>query len=951
MATANGRNGHVPTLTPPPPTYALNSEQIAFEREKLYVTRDLITNVLASRQEWLRRMGGMDPRRSIYDECGFPVNPGPRDYQDLYDREGVATRVVEVLPKETWQVQPEIYELEDSEEPTPFEQAWDAVGRGLRGEQSYYKDEKGNPVWEYLLRLDVLSRIGRFGVLLLGVDDGRPLYEPVEGIDEENSMEMGVETDPETGAIIEEEDAEGKKRPKVKKPDFGANIFTRNTENKKTVRIPLYKLTFNALEEDDGEEVPDESAPLKPGAAAGPDAPEEGEATDPFGEESKGPPKTKRQLTYLRVFPESLVSITRFEANPTSPRFGYPLIYQITLNDISDNTGGVGLPLGTYDVHWTRIVHAADNLKSSEVYSAPSMRPVLNYILSLQKIYGASAEGYWKASIAKIFMTTHPQLGGDVDVNLEQLKDMMERMENSLQKWAFTPGLTPQTSPPEVVDPTPHKDTLIEAICITLGIPVRVFKGSERGELASTQDDDAWNDRLRQRQDNYVTPRIVIPFVDRLIQIGCLPKPEARPVEEPKPLTAAIDPETGEPLPGKRVNPVTGEPMEPVMGSEDELLEDDEALLEEEEEPKSLVPVGNLATEEQTPGGGKPQSERLSDLFRQGTEAQYGATTFGFIGSGGAAPGSSGERKAIDSELGYCVEWPDLTSRSENEKADVLLKKTNAYAQFIQSGMNTMVPEQDYMTKFDDMDEEEAQAIFDAASTAAVEREAEDIAKQQALIDKGLAPDPLVDQDIKMEAAKHGAPDPTMGGPPGAGGGFPPKPGGGGKPPFPPKGGKPTFNSAFDLRSKAIKAALVFNRYDLVKAVCELPETTLNAFCATGDGGGQDNSCSSGEGSGGGGGGDDDLGTEKFTHDTAAAKIKAAIDRDHKSPLRERAGAVERVKPLLAKLKSDLSGEELRALAKKVTGKAGRKKDGSDSLKLIEDDATAVSRLLESQMV
>ena len=63
------------------------------------------------------------------------------------------------------------------------------------------------------------------------------------------------------------------------------------------------------------------------------------------------------------------------------------------------------------------------------------------------------------------------------------------------------------------------------------------------------------------------------------------------------------------------------------------------------------------------------------------------------------------------------------------------------------------------------------------------------MAKQQALIDKGLTPDPLMEQDIKMEAAKNGAPDPTMG-PPGAGG-FSPKPGrpsvkkgGSSKPPF-----------------------------------------------------------------------------------------------------------------------------------------------------------------------
>jgi len=38
-------------------------------------------------------------------------------------------------------------------------------------------------------------------------------------------------------------------------------------------------------------------------------------------------------------------------------------------------------------------------------------------------------------------------------------------------------------------------------------------------------------------------------------------------------------------------------------------------------------------------------------------------------------------------------------------------------------------------------------------------------------------------------------------------------------------------------------------------------------------------------------------------------------------------------------------------VAKKVTGRGGRRKDGSDSIDLIRIDTTAVSRLLASQRV
>jgi hypothetical protein len=60
-----------------------------------------------------------------------------------------------------------------------------------------------------------------------------------------------------------------------------------------------------------------------------------------------------------------------------------------------------------------------------------------------------------------------------------------------------------------------------------------VFRGSERGELASSQDDAAWNDRLRFRQNSYITPRVISPFIDRLIQIGVLPEPEKYTVKWP----------------------------------------------------------------------------------------------------------------------------------------------------------------------------------------------------------------------------------------------------------------------------------------------------------------------------------------------------------------------------------------------------------------------------------
>jgi hypothetical protein len=93
--------------------------------------------------------------------------------------------------------------------------------------------------------------------------------------------------------------------------------------------------------------------------------------------------------------------------------------------------------------------------------------------------------------------------------------------------------MSPQTTPIDLKDPSPHINAQIESIAIQIGCPIRVLKGSERGELASSQDDAKWNDRVQHRQNFHVTPMIIVQFIDRLIQIGVLPQPKGYTVRWP----------------------------------------------------------------------------------------------------------------------------------------------------------------------------------------------------------------------------------------------------------------------------------------------------------------------------------------------------------------------------------------------------------------------------------
>ncbi len=67
---------------------------------------------------------------------------------------------------------------------------------------------------------------------------------------------------------------------------------------------------------------------------------------------------------------------------------------------------------------------------------------------------------------------------------------------------------------------------IIQLISATTGIPTRILLGSERGELASSQDERNWLSYIASRQTNFAGPVILRPFIDRLIEYGALPKVE-----------------------------------------------------------------------------------------------------------------------------------------------------------------------------------------------------------------------------------------------------------------------------------------------------------------------------------------------------------------------------------------------------------------------------------------
>jgi hypothetical protein len=169
--------------------------------------------------------------------------------------------------------------------------------------------------------------------------------------------------------------------------------------------------------------------------------------------------------------------------------------------------------------------------------------------------------------------------------------------------------------------------------------------GSEREELASSQDEDDWNDKLDQRQNLYVTPRIIVPFVDRLIALGVLPPPaEGYLVEWPE-LSGKSESQQAT-IGGQRTTALVayaGQPAAPalmapmdfftrIMGfTEDEA----QTIVDNAEEEKKRIQAEEDAK-------AKVQAKVQADALAKAQAQQASQTPSGPDGGGPSGPGLSG---------------------------------------------------------------------------------------------------------------------------------------------------------------------------------------------------------------------------------------------------------------------------------------------------------------------
>jgi len=337
--------------------------------------------------------------RNLYDALGYKEKLTFEDYLSRYTRQDIAKAIIDRPVKATWQGPLELIESNEPED-TEFEKAWKELDRKLG-------------LKTLLSRVDRLTGIGEYGILLLGLDD-----------------------------------------------------------------------------------VKNQEGFMKPVS-------EEGE----------------HSLMYVKPFGQKTAKIDSYEENPKSDRYGKPLIYAIGVQDIASKSDQI------VKVHYSRIIHITDDNLESEVLGTPRLEAVFNRLMDLEKLVGGDAEMFWRGARPGFHGKVDPEYTMTQETK-DDLLNQLDEYEHDLRRFLINEGVDVEALTQAIADPANHVDVQIQMISAVTGIPKRILTGSERGELASTQDTGEWLAYVQARREDHAEPRIVRPFVDRLVELTILPKPK-----------------------------------------------------------------------------------------------------------------------------------------------------------------------------------------------------------------------------------------------------------------------------------------------------------------------------------------------------------------------------------------------------------------------------------------
>ena len=244
-----------------------------------------------------------------------------------------------------------------------------------------------------------------------------------------------------------------------------------------------------------------------------------------FKNESKleDPVKGKKNindLLFVRAYDEKSCSFGEgdIEWKAENPRYGLPKRYHLKIMNDQKTRG--------FEVHHSRIIHFSDGNIENELYGIPRLRHIYNDLENLVKISGAACESIYLNGLGALSVNSEMPFE-DFAVSKQAFDEYVKSIiDNAVDFFknkykvfvSNQASVTPFHFP--LINPKETYEMLIQIIAGAVGIPMRILLGTERGELASSQDAAFFIGNVKRRQRGFCERDMLRVVIDRFMELG-----------------------------------------------------------------------------------------------------------------------------------------------------------------------------------------------------------------------------------------------------------------------------------------------------------------------------------------------------------------------------------------------------------------------------------------------
>lgn len=205
-----------------------------------------------------------------------------------------------------------------------------------------------------------------------------------------------------------------------------------------------------------------------------------------------------------------------------SDDFGQPTMYHYNSSEAGDRNVEEMI---SANIHPSRLIVQAEGADDGSIYGVPVLKAIFNDLMNLQKISGASGEGFYQNT------RNAPVIKVDKDAKQpdpDQKKELEENIEAFLGKWQkkfMAKGLDFVYPNIKLDNPKEHADNCWQNISAGIGISTSEMRGTQTGKLAGDKDNLSTKMKIKSRRETFLNC-LIRDVVDWFILYRAIPKAE-----------------------------------------------------------------------------------------------------------------------------------------------------------------------------------------------------------------------------------------------------------------------------------------------------------------------------------------------------------------------------------------------------------------------------------------